>query len=202
MKPIPGLKTIEPTPPGPTALAVMETHKHRRSLNFSDLVLTEGMCVWCNVVKVVKPRFRWCSDQCVRSAVIHAHPQSNDTKMWLLIHRQGMACAGCGECYEDDIVAKAKTWLKYNEDNLKRYVSQPDMVKRYGFDDTAVTYYQLGYNTGDKWHVDHMLPLHQGGDGIGLHNVQVLCVACHRRKTVIERHPSAVTQEQIMRHKK
>lgn len=36
-------------------------------------------------------------------------------------------------------------------------------------------------------HLDHILPVHQGGGGCWLGNYQFLCVGCHREKTIKER---------------
>lgn len=46
---------------------------------------------------------------------------------------------------------------------------------------------QLGSGIGDVVHVDHIVPLFKGGAGFGLSNIQVICVACHRQKTIEER---------------
>lgn len=52
---------------------------------------------------------------------------------------------------------------------------------------SIVTYFQIGYKIGSLFHLDHCKPLFMGGDGIGIHNVQILCVPCHKTKTIKER---------------
>jgi 5-methylcytosine-specific restriction endonuclease McrA len=66
---------------------------------------------------------------------------------------------------------------------LKDY---PDYAKKYKMEDGLVSYFQIGDNTGDRWQVDHIIPIHNGGAGVGLSNVQVLCVECHKKKTARE----------------
>lgn len=49
--------------------------------------------------------------------------------------------------------------------------------------ETRVTLHAVGYGTGDRWHTDHIIPVHKGGRGIDPNNLQVLCVPCHLAKT-------------------
>jgi 5-methylcytosine-specific restriction endonuclease McrA len=40
---------------------------------------------------------------------------------------------------------------------------------------------------GEALQVDHILPVHQGGGGRWLDNYQLLCIGCHKSKSVRER---------------
>ena len=39
---------------------------------------------------------------------------------------------------------------------------------------------------GNLWHADHINPVFNGGGEATIENIQTLCVACHRRKTIAE----------------
>lgn len=124
-----------------------------------------GICCWCGVSKVASRRRKYCSDDCQMSAFFNCYPHKPAAKAWMLIRRQQCACAGCGEDFSEMIKNK--------------------ILKRYGRDGKfePVAYFSIGDNTGHIWQVDHIIRIADGGNGIGLKNVQVLCVKCHREKT-------------------
>lgn len=38
----------------------------------------------------------------------------------------------------------------------------------------------------DEWHADHIVPVHKGGGGCDIDNLQTLCIPCHKDKTLID----------------
>lgn len=155
--------------PGPHAVALLEKHKHRRSCALWDFKKINGKCAWCNVKDVLSARRKYCDNHCSDSANMWTYPQKNTAKGWLLA-KQLWACAGCGESYEDHFKSKAEKLIK----RAHEYGwTKPDKVPLFRLLDC----------TGDILHVDHIVSLFHGGDGIGLNNVQVLCVKCHWAKS-------------------
>ena len=166
--------------PGPIAKEQMWRYRKARSVGMDHLRKTpDGRCAWCNVTRITDRRRKYCTDDCSQSAYFYSYPQNPAAKAWRLIEVQACACVGCGLDYTAEIERRIQGIEHYNDRMRKQH---PDWFKA-----DKVTYYRLGYNTGEKWHVDHINPLFKGGDGIGMDNVQVLCVECHKRKTVEER---------------
>jgi len=162
--------------PSPLARAIMDAAGSRRTLQKDLLKKVEDMCAWCGVVKVPDRRRKYCSLSCSHSSSCHFYPQSNASKAWILVNRQSCACAGCGLSYEEELLDRArKVFASWN----KNYA--PEWPRE------RVTYWRLGYGTGDKIQVDHVIPIHKGGAGVGLDNIQILCFECHVRKSADER---------------
>lgn len=169
------LEHIELVDPGPTAVAVMERHLHKRTMPLHALEKGPGdTCVWCNVNPIVYPKRRWCSSACIDSAGIFAHPHKPSSKAWVLIYRQNCACTVCGVSYEELVRSRIKKRLECP------YRKPTD----------EVSLHSVGDGTGHLMHVDHRVPLHKGGAGFGIENIQVICVKCHAAKTAEERDPS------------
>lgn len=174
------VEVIPYAPPGQHALSCLERFSRKRSANLSDISLpSDGTCAWCNSRPITPPRKKYCGDVCQVFAEMWCNPQSPRTKAWLLIHRQSCACTLCGEDFEEQIVERILHLDKY----LKRCRrDRPDY-----WHPSSVTYFLIGSNTADLWEVDHRIPIFRGGQGIGLDNVQVVCTACHRNKTAMEK---------------
>lgn len=173
------LEDITMVPPGAKTLAALEGVKKRRMLSMDHVRVIDGHCAWCNQIPIRKRNQKYCSPSCKESAYFYCYPQTPAAKMFVFIQRQGCSCTICGECFEDQIAEKIRK-LRKDWDR--------SMDSEYGgWMKGKITYHAVGYNTGDIWQVDHIIPLHKGGDGIGLENIQVVCKACHLRKTVYER---------------
>lgn len=162
------LEHVEFVEPCEDAKAYIDSIGQQRTVNLDKIKNHPGKCAWCKG-DLPKRRRRWCSDSCVRCAWDTAYPQTPSSKMFRLIHFQNCACTYCGLSYEETIEDKIQKEyalnLKYHPDRLK------------------VSYHQLGSNTGNIWHVDHIIPIFKGGKGICPKNLQVICVSCHKQKT-------------------
>lgn len=164
------LEKLELRQPGPRARAIIEAHGSVRGMTKEKLQPVDGLCCWCEERPIKRKRGKYCSPDCNESALFNCYPQTPSAKAFILVQLQACACARCGQSYEDEIKARIAKWVKLNEQWFKK-------------PDRAVTYWQIGNNTGDIWHVDHIHPIHKGGAGAGLANIQVLCVPCHKAKT-------------------
>lgn len=165
------LKKIELTEPGPIAKAYIMGSGGRRYVNKDGLQLVDGKCAWCEQVPITRKRAKYCSESCRESSSMNCFPQSPQTKMWVLIYRQDCACVGCGLSFEDEIIRRIRRRAKDFGD------IQPN----------SVNLFSVGYDSGNLHHVDHIVPIHKGGRGSGLDNIQVLCRDCHHRKSGLER---------------
>lgn len=172
------MEDVKLVPPGAVAAAIIDSSGQKRTVPKDLLKKIEDMCAWCGVVKVLDKRRKYCSPSCSHSSSCHFYPQSNAPKAFLLVHRQSCACAGCGLSFEDELVDRLK---KIHTDWNSPTSYRPKPTRE------LVTWWRLAYNTGHLWHVDHIVPLHQGGQGIGLENIQILCVKCHFLKSADER---------------
>lgn len=175
------LKLIEPSE---FAKAQLDAHGSGRFKSLSDLVAKRKKhCVWCGKALEGR-RVRWCGSDCAFSAGFHCAPQSPDAKMYRLINAQQCACKRCGLDFSEEIQKRLKEkYARLNKvgasiwEGLKRRERTPEDPPE------KVTYYSLGYYSGDIWQTDHIIPVHRGGKGIDPNNLQVLCVPCHKQKT-------------------
>lgn len=173
------LEEFAAVPPGPQAQEMIARHRGARFLGLTGFTITEdGKCAWCNVNPVAEGRRKYCSEKCNESGLNYCNPQGPATKAWILVFRQKGFCAGCGESFEDFIAEKIRKKLAWYQQWAVRF-GRPFPEK--------LSLWLLGRDTGEIWHVDHVVPIFKGGDGIGFHNIQVLCVRCHGRKTAEER---------------
>lgn len=168
------LLRIKYVEPGPKAQELIKKYAGKRSFAKSYLKKENGLCAWCEIKEVPQARKKYCSKDCNESADLNCYPQHHSSKGWFLIERQQFACARCGVSFEDQILDLIR----------KAFDRAMDYAKR-GWSRTPkhVHYWQIFDNTGDIWQVDHIIPVHKGGAGCGVENVQVLCVQCHKDKT-------------------
>jgi 5-methylcytosine-specific restriction endonuclease McrA len=169
------VETFEPVTPGPHASATLLARPawQKRYACPRDLKNVDGLCAWCNKEPPTKRSKRYCSKVCKESANFFCYPQHASTKAFLLIHRQNCACARCGLSFEEEIAEHIRRRLRMKPGEELKAAEK-------------VTLWQVGYETGNHWHVDHIVPIWKGGSGVGIDNVQVLCVPCHKRKTAEE----------------
>ena len=148
----------------------------RRLIPLALLHAPPGVCVWCGT-KLTGRQRRWCSPECTSSALFWCQPQTPQSKMTRLIYMQNSACAGCGQCFEEDIRKRIVKW--YLHVNSPRRYEKDQKI-------SFVSLHLLGYATGNIWQVDHIQPIWDGGHGTDPDNLQVLCIHCHQSKTSAE----------------
>lgn len=176
------IQNFELVKPGSNAKRLLRQHTGHRYMSLDLLKKDEyNNCAWCEDVEVTGKRRKYCSDNCSMSADIHCYPQSPTAKLWRFVHVQGCACASCGVSFEDQIRAKVKRRIDDRILNAER-----GLVYNWDKIDSPVSLHFLGNNTGDELQVDHIIPISRGGVGVGIDNVQVLCVNCHKAKTARE----------------
>jgi hypothetical protein len=177
------LESFELIEPGPNAKAALIRNSGSRYMAKDQLVLRDGLCAWCEKNEVTDKRRKYCSNDCSMSSDVNCYPQAPQTKAWRLIKIQGCACAGCGTSFEDEIREKlvARVAEKKALSEVE-WFGESVWVK----ESTPISFHFMGCNSGEKLQVDHIVPIHKGGAGVGLDNTQVLCRDCHLKKTAKE----------------
>lgn len=178
-----GFKILEDfkyIPPGPIALSKMHNYSGRQ-FAMDNLSKTEdSKSAWCNVVQVFDKRRKYCTNLCQDAAYNYCYPQMPGPKAARIILLQDSSCTLCGLDHSEMFYEKAMIHFKSNLRGMNSSWWS-------GRKDPTVYFSQLGQNTGDVLHVDHIIPLFKGGRGIGFDNVQVVCKSCHILKTIRER---------------
>jgi len=93
---------------------------------------------------------------------------------------------------------KIVSWNLYKKD-FKRQSSKPFREFVLNRQDHKCNYCRCEINFGEYSNadMDHEIGLHAGGQNV-LHNVQALCVPCHRKKTALESRRVSITMSAIM----
>lgn len=159
-------------PKNPRVFDVVKECK-KRSLALDQIKGEKGHCKWC-MTKIENTRKKYCSKDCKDSAWAFFYPQKYARKY--LIQRQGNNCAHCGYCFDD----KTK---KYKRNESYAVGWDKDTGKSIRKDD--ICYYD------DMGDIDHIIPIHQGGEILGIENHQILCKECHHKKSARERRKAA-----------
>jgi len=168
-------------------VTALKKYKHKRHISLSDLAtemlgndnFKSSFCLWCGSTEFQYKRRRYCSSYCTDSAHTYCYPQSPGSKAFILIERQEFCCKFCGLSYEDQIDKFIPRQVQRNKEYNIRSEKYEWQVKI----SEKVTYFQIGSLIGSLMDLDHIKPIHWGGDGIGLKNVQVICCNCHKIKT-------------------
>jgi len=173
------LEVIAYIDPGPTTKAHLDrVANSQRYIDLSSFKRVGNLCGWCNIGIVKKSNAKYCSSNCRESAQMYCYPQSPQTKAWIFINKQYCTCLKCGEIFEDDVDQIVNAKLEYNNENAERYGHIYGWKK-----DEPVEYWQVGKKIGSLFDADHIVALCNGGRGIGLENMQVICKTCHHKKT-------------------
>lgn len=168
-------------------VTALKKFKHRRSFTLGNLAIEllgadsykSIFCLWCGSKDFQFNRRRYCNSFCTDSAHVYCYPHSPSSKAFILIERQEFCCKFCGISYEDQIDKFIPTQVKRNIEHNERCKKYEWLTKI----SEKVTYFQIGNHIGGLMDLDHIVPIYQGGDGIGLKNVQVICCKCHKIKT-------------------
>lgn len=169
------LRKVELTEPGTNARLALSKSAGKRYVNKDNLKKVNGMCAWCELVLITDYRRKYCSESCSESSTMNCFPQSPGAKMFVLIYRQNCACVGCGLCFKGEIIRRIRKSVKFHGEEWRP---------------NSINLYSIGYDSGTLHHVDHIIPIHKGGCGSGLDNIQVLCRDCHHKKSGLERRKS------------
>lgn len=174
---------------------IMEHGTHLRSLNASTLRRKLGReprtCTWCGG-EVGKGRQTWCSSECVEEFRTRCDPQfvANRIDRWLkggrTTHWRELRCESCGL----DVAARLNTiaWMRRRVVGVRpRRRSNVRARKRAHRTIMAAHLYRAQWDRSvlsvDRWELDHVLPVCEGGGLCGPEGLRVLCVPCHRRAT-------------------
>lgn len=145
-------------PENPKVISLANSSSGRRYIPLTNLKkYKKDLCCWC-LKKLDSPRKKYCSSYCSNSAWMFFSPQRYARNYLLL--RQKWKCAICRFQWEKVRSGKGKL-----------------------LNDQNVNYYK----TLRGQEVDHIVPIHQGGEAVGLDNVQMVCSQCHRLKSGNER---------------
>lgn len=127
-------------------------------------------CGWCAEVKLKHGNQKWCSQECIDSAMAWAYPQKEHGLNVLLV-RQGWKCNICN--YD---------WMPYVHKVVQRL---PPYDKRDlgQFNWIIVKRLKNAVPKDRKPEVDHVTPIYKGGQSLGLENHQAICYLCHKTKT-------------------
>jgi 5-methylcytosine-specific restriction endonuclease McrA len=166
------IKTFTYKEPGPETKALIAPAMGRRYFSLSRLNRKDNLCAWCNVTHIKDRRRKYCDEDCSQSADVFCYPQGMTSKSFHLL-RQDCACKGCGFIFEQEIKKKIETYKAH----------WPESFAKEG----KISLFYLSFNRGFVWQADHIIPIHKGGVGLGLNNIQILCVDCHQDKTNRER---------------
>lgn len=180
----PRIETIEFRKPGPAALSAILPHLNSRRCNLSLLPEDHEHCAWCNTRPLPNKRHKYCDRHCSDSAFMYCNPQSKPSRMYVLTYLQHSACTLCGLDYSDFIKELIdKRWKAWTDLAYWRRVT----ISYGGTEHGLMSLSYLGDQCGSIWEVDHIEPIFKGGIGIGFDNIQVVCKACHKQKSIAER---------------
>ena len=182
------LEKIEHVEPCRRAQEQFDSVGSIRRVNLSFLKAPKGHCVWCDK-KLTGRQQRWCSSSCASYAFFLANPQSPAARAHRLIFKQNWACKICGLSFEDELRSKIRRHHRHqNTEGAWIWRSDYKKMERNESDpEYKVSFHFVGNNTGDRIQTDHIIPIHKGGAGLDPNNLQVICVDCHKVKTIEER---------------
>ena len=132
-------------------------------------------CRWCGEPCVGR-RTSWCSDTCADTYTALSSAGSLDH---LIRQRDGNNCRRCG--MDLDALRYRIKRMRHPPDtwNSRRLWEAREVVERAGR-----VLRRLGFNPdGAHYEVDHIVPVADGGGGLGMANLRLLCVPCHKRVT-------------------
>jgi len=165
--------------PAPAVLSGLDMSARTYPLSSVRVLKIDGdrFCKWCHSGDPLNHHARtYCGEDCKTSANMFCYPQDYLSKAFTLIERQQCACALCGLSYEDRII---------------RYMDRREATKTSRFNPKCniIFLFTIGYHLSQRQDIemDHTIPIHRGGVGLGLDNIQAVCSICHKDKTFAER---------------
>lgn len=133
-------------------------------------------CTWCGVVEIKKSNQKYCSSACSLAIFAWANPQIGNGLHYLL-SRQDWQCRLCNYSYME-VLRATMTYC-----NQRNY-----LIPQVGKDDSRrfMRWFKDFCPEERKPEVDHVVPIHKGGQAIGFDNHQAICAFCHKRKTKVD----------------
>lgn len=132
-------------------------------------------------------RRAYCSEECktewltprVWSVAVHAVEK-----------RDKGVCAACGrdavEIVKQFTALKARAWSSDPDTKRQAEAERRALVAQLNAAGFHLPDYCCVPLWGDLYQIDHIVPVAEGGGGCGLENLQTLCTACHKAKTVAQ----------------
>lgn len=157
------------------------TKSHReRSYRLSDFkpIKLDGIkknCIWC-LIQLSGNKHKWCSEECVWSALAWARPQSGLGLYVLLNRATNPNCSSCDFSYSlylEEAERKAWNYIRYR--SLEKY--DPRKI------DYLMRVFKRIVPRNRRPEVDHIQAISLEGIALGFDNHQVLCAECHKEKT-------------------
>lgn len=127
--------------------------------------------------KLTGRRRRWATDECQQFAYYICQIIIGDSQVIRLVMRQ---------LYEEQCFICARTDKDFNTTHEFPEFNRTDDIDKW---DKQYNRYVNQFAT--KIHLDHIIPVHQGGGSLWLDNYQFLCIDCHKTKSRNERKFSA-----------
>lgn len=154
--------TCDPNPYFQLAYSIPEfSHYKRRNSVGMETIFPQpnkNICACGCGKKLPKRRKRWASDQCRDFAFYITQIIIGDAQIIRTVMR---------ELYSEQCFICGKS------DNDFQIPENPTK--------------SLQYEMATKIHLDHIIPVHQGGGSLWLDNYQFLCIDCHKKKSKEER---------------
>lgn len=131
------------------------------------------LCRWCKE-PVPKGSRSWCSTKCVDEYRVRAWP--GHARKLVKKRDKGM-CGLCG-------LRTIEMWHAFHEALWK-------LPNRWAEEDRIALALKMGLAerfgrqaSSTWWHMDHIIPVSEGGGACGLENLRTLCLECHYTETV------------------
>ncbi len=139
------------------------------------------LCRWCGTEVTHKGRSTFCSPECVHEWNLRVDP-SYARRM--VFERDHGICAVCGlDCHAldealKDLLAEVSRqpgffWWR-GHDVLRQFLKENNLPRINERNHKAFV---------STWHMDHIIPVVEGGGECGLDNLRTLCIRCHRKET-------------------
>lgn len=158
---------------------------------FSDTIFPQedkSICACGCKRKLSGRRKRWATDDCkdFSNYVISILMGRVDTIRMIMSYLYGgYKCIKCNRS-DDDFEAKPYP-IRAEYDDIDKYLKD---------------YNKWMYDVSSKIHLDHIIPVHQGGGACWLSNYQFLCIDCHKEKSKKEKYSlKELTKEEIQQNR-
>jgi len=137
----------------------------------------KGQCTWCGK-PVMSSRRTWCSGECIAQWDVLASTTVARHMTW---RRDNGVCASCGVDTERIKRIFQVLWMRtWGEQKVPRLSKGADLLSEWIGRNVAFSHTA---HMPHLWEMDHIVPVVEGGGGLGLDNLRTLCVPCHHAET-------------------